>query len=63
MQGFHTSTCLQVAQLVEHEHIQLIILLRRQLRGAQLAQHCGGEAQDLPFVALILLVQEVELID
>lgn len=32
---------LQVAQLIEHLHVQLIILLGRQVGGAQLPQHRG----------------------
>lgn len=32
---------LQVAQLIKHLHVQLIVLLGRQVGGAQLPKHCG----------------------
>lgn len=47
---------LQVRQLVEHEHVELVVLLRRQVRGAQLPQHRGGVAEGLPQVVLVLCV-------
>ena len=44
---------LEVVELVEDLHVELVVLLRRQLARAQLAQHGGEEAQRLAHVVLV----------
>ena len=48
------SAHLQVAHLVKGLHVQLIVLLRRQLRCPQLAQHGSCELQRLAHVVVLL---------
>lgn len=49
-----TISYLQVCQLVKNQHIQLIVLLRAELRCAELAEHRSRKAQAFPHVVLVL---------